>query len=155
MPIETKRVLQGQSGFSIVELLVVLAVMAIGLALAAAALNRARSALVVRGAAYELAGHLRSVRAAATRQSIQRAFVFERAAHRYWAEGIVAPRTLPPSVLLDLQVPESERIGRDGWVRFLPDGSASGARIVLKSGASSWAVLVDWLSGEVRVQPGS
>ncbi len=153
--IKSARVCRGQSGFSLVELLVVLGIVAVGLALVAPSFNRVRSALVVRGAAYELAAHLRAARVAASSKSVPQVLVFDRAAGRYWGEGVVAPRMLPPSVVLDLLVPKSEQIGRTDRVRFLPDGSASGARIILKDGASSWAVLVDWLSGDVRVQSGS
>jgi general secretion pathway protein H len=145
----------GQFGFSLLELLVVLGILAIGLALVAPSFNRARSALVVRTAAYELASHLRVARAAANTQSVQHVLVFDYAARRYWAEGVVAPRLLPQSILVDVVVPESEQIGRTSRIRFLPDGSASGGKVVLKDGKASWAVFVDWLSGDIRVLSGS
>jgi len=37
-------------------------------------------------------------------------------------------------------------------IRFFPDGSASGARIVLDDGRVSAAIRVDWLTGDVRLQ---
>ena len=50
-------------------------------------------------------------------------------------------------------MPESERIGASaGRVRFFPDGSASGARVVLNDGRSTASVLVDWLNGDVRIE---
>jgi general secretion pathway protein H len=65
--------------------------------------------------------------------------------------GVTAPRRLPDQIRVDLWVPESERAGTSGRVRFFPDGSASGARLMLQDGRSSMAVSVDWLNGDVRV----
>lgn len=144
-----------QSGFSLLELLVALSILAVGLALVVPFFNRTRSALIVRGAAYEIAGQLRAARASANSKSVQRIMVFDLAARRYWGEGVVGSRVLPQSIAFDLAVPESEQSGRTGRIRFLPDGSASGGRVILRDGKESWVVLVDWLSGDVRVLAGS
>jgi general secretion pathway protein H len=145
---------KGEFGFSLLELLVVLGILALALVLVAPSFNRARSALAVRSAAYELANHLRATRAAANAQSVQRMLVFDQTARRYWAEG-VPPRVLPQSVRVGLVVPESEQVGRTARIRFLPDGSASGGKIVFQDGKAAWSVVVDWLSGDVRVVSGS
>jgi general secretion pathway protein H len=146
----------GQLGFTLLELLVVLGILAIGLALVAPSLGRVRSGLMVRSAAYELAGDLRAARAAARTANIERVLIIDVAGRRYWVEGVVAPRSLPQAIAMDLSVPEDERIGAGGGrIRFLPDGGTSGARVVLRDGKSVAAVLVDWLSGDVRVQLGS
>ncbi len=152
--IDSARGRKGELGFSLLEVLVVLGILAVALALVAPSFNRARSALAVRGAAYELAAHLRATRAAANAQSIQKMLVFDQTTRRYWAEG-VPPRVLPQSVRVGLVVPESEQVGRTARIRFLPDGSASGGKIVLQDGKATWAVVVDWLSGDVRVLSGS
>jgi general secretion pathway protein H len=146
----------GQAGFTLLELLVVLGILAVGLAFIAPSFDRARSALIVRSTAYELAGHLRAARAAAHAHSVEHVLIIDRAGRQYWANGVVARRSLPRSILMHLVVPESERIGPSGGrIRFLPDGSTSGARVVLKDGKTGAAVLVDWLSGDVRVRVGS
>ena len=146
---------KSELGFSLVELLVVLAILGVALALVAPSFNRARSALAVRSAAYELAAHLRSARAAASSQSVHRMLVFDHVNRRYWAEDVVPPRVLPQSIRVGLAVPDGELVGRTARIRFFPDGSASGGKIVLQDGKTTWAVVVDWLSGDVRVLSGS
>lgn len=140
-----------QSGFTLIELLVVLGIMALALAIAAPSLHRARSGPVVRSAAYELAGALRSARAASQLGNVEHVLTIDVARRRYWAHGVAPVRQLPEQVLVDLWVPDSERVGGGGRVRFFPDGSASGARVVLQDHQTRTAVFVDWLDGSVRV----
>lgn len=142
-----------QHGFTLLELLVVLGILAVALAIAAPSLSRARERLVLRSTAYELAGHLRSARAAAQSGNSEHAVTIDLTARQYWAEGIVARRPLPRPLDVEVLVPESERLGATaGRVRFFPDGGTSGARILLKDGRATAALFVDWLNGDVRVQ---
>jgi len=142
----------GQSGFTLVELLVVLSILGLALSIVAPSLYRLRTAPVVPGTAHELAGTLRAVRAAAQIGNVERHLMIDATQRRYWAEGVTAPRQLPERVRLDLWVPESERVGAAGRVRFFPDGSASGAWVVLRGDRNSMVVSVDWLNGDVRVR---
>ena len=142
-----------QQGFTLLELMAVIGILALAVAIVAPSLNRARLSLAVRSAAYEVAAGLRSARAAAQAGNRDQIVTIDLARHRYWAEGVVAPRTFPVNVAVELAVPESERLGAAaGRVRFFPDGSASGAKIVLNDGRQAASVLVDWLSGDVRIE---
>jgi general secretion pathway protein H len=143
----------GQLGFTLLELMVVIGILALALAIVAPSLNRARLGLMVRSAAYELAAGLRAARAAAQAGNRVEVVTLDLARRRYWAEGVVGPRTFPANVAVELAVPESERLGASaGRVRFFPDGSASGARVVLNDGRQAASVLVDWLNGDVRIE---
>ena len=55
----------GQLGFTLLELMVAIAILALAVVIVAPSLNRARLSLTVRSAAYELAAGLRTARAAA------------------------------------------------------------------------------------------
>lgn len=142
-----------RDGFTLLELLVVMGILALGLAVVAPSLGRFRQGVAVRSAAYELAGNLRSARAAARETNMERALIIDVDGRRYWADGVVGQRRLPPSVALDLTVPTSERVGAGmARIRFFPDGSTSGARVVLADGRVTAAIRVDWLTGDVRLQ---
>jgi general secretion pathway protein H len=152
-PTTRHRIDPGRQGFTLLELLVVMGILALALTLVAPSLNRAWLGVAVRSAAHELAAHLRSTRAAARETNVEQVLTIDVDGRRYWADAVVAPRQIPRSVALDLTVPVSERIGtKAARVRFLPDGSSSGARVVLDDGRSSAAIHVDWLTGDVRLQ---
>jgi general secretion pathway protein H len=143
----------GQSGFTLLELMVVLGILALCLMVVAPSLSRARLGVMVRSTALELAAHLRAARATARATNVEQMLMVDLAQRQYWAEGVVGRRPLPPAVAVNLTVPESERVGASaGRVRFFPDGSASGARLVLQDGRSTASIVVDWLSGDVRLQ---
>ncbi|HEX5957176.1 MAG TPA: prepilin-type N-terminal cleavage/methylation domain-containing protein [Hyphomicrobiaceae bacterium] len=142
-----------QRGFTLLELLVVLGLLALALAVVAPSLGRARLSVMVRSTAYELAANLRASRAAARSTSIEHVLTIDLARRLYWAEGVVGQRRLPPGVAVEVTVPQSERItGAVGRIRFFPDGSASGARLVLHDRRSTSSIVVDWLTGDVRIQ---
>ena len=148
-----RRVAAREDGFTLLELLVVMGILALALALVAPSLNSARLGMAVRSAGYELAANLRSARAAARETNTERVLTIDVGGRRYWAEGVVAPRQLPQRIALDLTVPASERVGAGmARIRFFPDGSTSGARVVLDDGRVSAAIRVDWLTGDVRLQ---
>ncbi len=142
-----------QLGFTLLEVMVVIGILALAVAIVAPSLSRARLGLAVRSTAYALAADLRTARAAAQAANIERELTLDLGGRRYWAEGVVGPRMLPQNVAVELAVPESERIGAgSGRVRFFPDGSASGAKVVLSDGRLTASVLVDWLNGDVRIE---
>jgi general secretion pathway protein H len=143
----------GQSGFTLLELMVAIGILALAVAIVVPSLNRGRPGLTVRATAYELAANLRAARAAALVANAERVLTLDLSGRRYWAEGVVGPRAIPANVAVQLAVPESERVGAaSGRVRFFPDGSASGARVVLDDGRSAASVLVDWLDGDIRIE---
>ncbi len=142
-----------EHGFTLLELIVVLALLALALAVVMPSIGRARLGVIARSTAYELAANLRASRAAARTTSIEHALTIDLSQRLYWAEGVVGRRPLPVGVVMDVVVPQSERItSAVSRIRFFPDGSASGARLVLRDGRSSAWIVVDWLTGDVRLK---
>jgi general secretion pathway protein H len=138
-----------EAGFTLTELLVVLAI--IGLLIVAtpilmqSALPGARSAAAAR----LLASDLRSVRAAAIARGLQTQLVFDASGRDYVSEPWHRVRTLPPGVLLGFGRTNSDGVSRS--ITFYPDGSSSGGRVLVGTGRSRHQVSTDWLTGRVAV----
>ncbi len=138
-------------GFSLIELLVVMAVMGLALVLIVGYKAPWSSGLNLKGTAAELASGLRLARSEAIAGNRPTLFAVDVANHRYRIGG-GAPRALPPRLAIALLTVNGEkRSAAIGDIRFNPDGSSSGGRIVLADGARRLAVGVDWLTGRVRV----
>jgi len=143
----------GEQGFTLLELIVALGIMALGLAVVFPYFNASRAGYQLRAAAYEIATQLRDARAAAQARNVDQAFIIDVGNRRTWIEGGAAPRALSPRLAVDVEVPGAELIG-DNLVRlrFFADGSASGGKLILRDGARRATVSVNWLTGDVRIE---
>jgi general secretion pathway protein H len=140
-----------RSGFSLIELLVVLAVMGFALVLIVGYKAPWSATLNLRGAAAELAAGLRLARSEAIAHNRPVVLAVDPAGHRYRVGG-APPRRLPSQLSVALlTVSGEQRTATTGDIRFNPDGSSTGGRIVLADGARRVAVGVDWLTGRVTV----
>jgi general secretion pathway protein H len=138
-------------GFSLIELLVVLAVMGFVLVLIVGYRAPWSSGLSLEGTAAELASNLRLARSQAIADNRAVAFALDLAGHRYRVGGN-PPRNLPPKLSVGLLTINGEqRSATFGDIRFNPDGSSTGGRIILADGGRRVAVGVDWLTGRVTV----
>jgi general secretion pathway protein H len=138
-------------GFSLIELLVALAVLGFALVLIVGYKAPWSSALGLEGTAAELASGLRLARSQAIADNQPVAFSLDLAGHRFQVGG-EAPRNLPAKLSIALlTVTGEKRNPTTGDIRFNPDGSSSGGRITLADGSRRVAVGVDWLTGRVTV----
>lgn len=140
------------AGYTVIELLVVLAILAAVAGLVAPSFVRPAGNQDLMAATIDLAASLRLARAAARAGNAEQALVIDLAARRYWAAGVVPPRAISPALDLVVDVPDGERLpGAAGRLRFFADGSASGGTIGLRRGNHAASIVVDWLNGDVRV----
>jgi general secretion pathway protein H len=140
-----------QSGFTLIEMIVVIAILGLTLALIGFKLTPVSPAAHARAAAEEISGALRSARGAAVMGNRSVTFTLDLSPPGYrWGGGSFKP--LPGDVSLALLT------GRDlvnsntqGRIRFDPDGGSSGGRVTINGGGQVWMVGIDWLSGRVSV----
>lgn len=138
-------------GFSLIELLVVFAIMGLVLVLIVGYRIPWSSSLSLRGTAAELAADLRLARSQAIVDNHPVVLALDVATHRYRV-GNGPIRVLPSQFLISLLTISGEKRGANlGDIRFNPDGSSTGGRIVLASDGRSVAIGIDWLSGRVRI----
>jgi general secretion pathway protein H len=138
-------------GFTLIELLVVVAVMGFVMLLFVGYKAPWSRTLGLDGTAAELASGLRLARSQAIADNHPVAMTVDVAAHRYRV-GAAPPQPLPPRLAIGLLTVNGEKLNAaTGDIRFNPDGSSSGGRIVLADGGQRVAVGVDWLTGRVTV----
>lgn len=139
-------------GFTLIELLVVLAVVAVVVLVALPLANAGRKGHELRAAAIAVAAELKSARAVALRSNIEQSVEIDTVRGTYATSGNFRPSGVPAGISLEILTISSEQSGlATGRLRFYPDGSATGGRVVLRSGAQSAAVTIDWLTGGTRV----
>lgn len=139
-------------GVSLLEMLLVVALIAGMSLLAAAAFGGGMAGLQLRSSAKEIAANLRYTRARAISTGEPQRFTIDPAAHAWTAPNgrdgeIPARLSVEFTGARELQPREDE-----GAIVFFPDGAASGGRIRLALDDAAWNVDVAWLTGEVKLR---
>ncbi|MFE8032189.1 GspH/FimT family pseudopilin [Thiohalocapsa marina] len=166
-------------GFTLVELLVVLAIAGLLLAVTPPLITAALPGVELKAAARRTAGGLRLAREAAIASGRDAAWVIDIEDNRYriisggstenhagdqFSDQLrdqAAARPGPPETRggrlpsgIDIELVaaaaemQSERVG---GIRFFPDGTSTGGRVILKRGDSGYQVGVNWLTGRILI----
>lgn len=135
------------SGFTFVEMLVVLVVVALVVALVPPLLAGGEARLQLAAAAREIAGALRETRSLAIREGRSEAFVLDGAGRFRAGAGLV--HRLPEELRVSITGVADGRAR--AAIRFFADGSSTGGRLVLLRGERRLDVTVDWLTGRVAL----
>lgn len=140
------------AGFTLVELLVVLAILALVLAVIPRVLPGSTATAELKGAARTLASAVRATRSEAVRRGRDAVFILDLANREYSTAGGGRRGRLPESLTYRLFTAESERMSEtQGGIRFFPDGSSTGGRITVALADRKYLIAVDWLTGRVTV----
>lgn len=138
-------------GFTLLELIIVLVIMAVGFAYGAPNFARTLESVRFKSAVREVASSLRQVRGIALSQGREAVFFLDVEKHIFRIDRN-KPQRLPQAIELTLQTAQSELAGPgQGNIRFFPDGSGTGGRVVLALGKLKKRVDVNWLTGRVTV----
>ncbi|HEU4812959.1 MAG TPA: GspH/FimT family pseudopilin [Xanthomonadaceae bacterium] len=141
-------------GFTLLETLLVVAILALAAALAAAAVTGGFRGMELRSTAKEMAANLRYTRARAISTGQPQPFTVDLDAHAWTApngrDGEI-PERLSVEFTGAREVQPAEGVGA---ILFFPDGAATGGRIRLALDDAAWDIDVAWLTGEVTVSRG-
>src|SRR5581483_465784 len=137
-------------GVTLLELLIVLALMALVTGIVFPMLGAPVSTSELRASARQLAAGLRLARSEAVAQRRETFLVVDLAGKRFKVDRDPQEHALPRRVELKLFTAQQDLVNdRVGAIRFFPDGGSNGGRISVASGARKFDVDVDWLTGRV------
>jgi general secretion pathway protein H len=141
-------------GFSLLEVLLVVAILAIASVLAAAAIRGGTPGLQLRTQAKKIAAQLRHTRAHAIATGEAQRFTLDPAAHAWTAPGDRDGEIPEEMAIAFIGAREVQPRAGEGAIVFFPDGASTGGRVQLSLRSAAWNVDVAWLTGEVRVRRG-
>jgi general secretion pathway protein H len=140
------------NGFTLLELLVVLAIAVLLVSITPPLLTAAIPGVELKAAARQTAAGLRLAREEAIRSGRDAAFTLDLESHSFRVDGGFRTTHLPSGLRVKLVAAESEMQGEQtGSIRFFPDGSSTGGRVILSRGDSGYQVGVEWLTGRIRM----
>jgi len=142
-----------RSGFTLLEMLVVLVILGLSLAVVVPAINKGLGGSL-EDAARDLQVGLRKARSEAVLNKRSVALWVDVRSKSFGLDSGRGKRSLPRGLEISARVADSENRGSRASVRFFPDGSSTGGRIRLRKGEGSVAVDVDWLTGRVSIRDG-
>ena len=147
-----------QRGFTLLEIVLVMAIIALASVLAAAAMTGGFKGMQLKASAKEIASNLRYTRTQAIATGQPQRFVIDPAKHA-WQAPNAHHGSIPAKLGIEFTgAREAQANGTpagEGAIEFFPDGAATGGRIRLTAGSAAWDIDVAWLTGQVRLRQGT
>lgn len=135
-----------RGGFTMLEMLVALAVLGMAGALASQLLRPQSPRLRLESTTRAICATLRAARSRAIASDAPAVVAFDLADKTY-ASPVGGVALLPKDIALRLDVARDEAGGKRAAIRFFPDGGASGGDIALELGGRRAEISVNWLTG--------
>jgi general secretion pathway protein H len=141
-----------EQGLTLLELLIVLALMGLMAAITLPMLGSGVSTSELRASARQLAAGLRAARSDALAQRHEAFLLVDVAGKRFRVSDDARIHKLPDGVTLKLFTAQNDLVDANvGAIRFFPDGGSNGGRITIAAGERKFEVDVDWLTGRVAI----
>ena len=138
-----------QSGFTLIELVAVVALIGIALGVVSLSFSKSMSNAKVQAASRDLVAALRYTRGQAIVKNQQAALDLDIQNNTYQAPGRPLVK-LPKDMHMALLTAESEQTSANsGRIRFFADGASTGGHVSIFAGQREWRVNVNWLTGQV------
>ena len=141
------------TGFTLLEVVIVLALGAIIYAVVLSGPLGKASAADLKSAARSLASGLRTAQTTAMSTRRDALLTLDMDSREFLATGEQQSHRLPDNIDVKLFTAQAEvTSAKRGSIRFYPDGSSTGGRITVASGERKYLVDVDWLTGRVSIE---
>jgi general secretion pathway protein H len=140
------------SGFSLIELLIVLTITISILVLAAPRLNGTLDSLQVKKLSREIVASLRATRSQAISKGQDGTWLLDLDKHYFQYGRKNTKVSYADDIKLVLTTASKEQVSDTvARIRFFPDGSATGGEIKLSHGKFNYSIHIDWLTGRVKI----
>ena len=139
-------------GFTLVEVMVVMVIIALIMGLVGTSMARSVSSAEARAATRKLVASLRYTRARAILDKKEQVFLVDIDNHSYQVPGR-KQIDLPEGVDMTITTARSEVTSEAvAGIRFFPDGGSTGGHIELTVNDREYRVNVAWLTGEAKLE---
>ncbi len=135
-----------QAGFTLVEMLVVLALIALAMTISLPYATKSDDARKLEALSSSIISELRLSRAKAIAQNRMVSLVVDLKEHTINSSP---PITIPASININLLTVQGQTPSNQFGFNFYPDGAASGGKIVLTLEKNKQEIDVNWLTGAV------
>lgn len=147
------RMLSRSDGFTLLELIVVMVIMALAYAAVGINLSSGGDSTELKSTARDIASALRYARGQSLMTHQEHTVTFDLAENTYTITGKDQIYSIPQTIDLTLVTSQNELSERGvGGVRFFADGSSSGGRVTLERGGIAWKVDINWLTGLIELE---
>jgi len=141
-------------GVSLLEMLLVIALLAAISVLAAGAMSGGFTGMQLRSEAKQITAQLRFTRTRAIATGVPRRFTIDPQA-RTWSAPDNRHGEIPKKLGISFTGAREVQPQRgEGAIVFFPDGASTGGRVQLSAKKSAMNIDVTWLTGEVRLRRG-
>lgn len=142
-----------QSGFTLLELIVVLFIMLLGFSAVAISISSGNDTAKLNAAARDIVSAMRYARGQALITRKQTLVTFDIDNNNYSLSNREQIYRIDPAISLTIVTAESELNGQSqGSLRFFPDGSCTGGRITLALGDAVRQIDLNWLTGQIKLE---
>jgi general secretion pathway protein H len=142
---------KSESGFTLTELVVVLAIVTLAAAIAFPSLKKGQKERSVTLFSERIVGALFESRLRAMARNEVASLEFNPETRIFGASGNT-PVVLPPNVKVELLTARGEQFASNPSYRFFPDGSSTGGSIKLTAEKISYTIKLRWLTGEIETE---
>lgn len=140
------------NGFTLLELLVVLALLAMTYALVPPMFSLGGSTAELKAGARQVAAGLRKARSQAIVSRSEATLTLNVESRSFVLSGDDKPRILPRQAEIGVYTAQGEVLdANNAAIRFYPDGSSTGGRVTLAMGERKYLIDVDWLTGQTEI----